>query len=147
MSCKDPDKHELEEGESFTPKFDGNGLIPAICTDATSGMVLMFAWMNEEALRRSIETGKAWYWSRSRQQLWQKGETSGNTQVIVDMRTDCDQDVVWIAVDQSGGAACHTGRKSCFYRRVEGGAAEDGGPLLKPVDADKLFDPKDIYPG
>lgn len=145
MSLTDAEKHELEEGESFTPKFDGNGLIPAICTDAASGTVLMFAWMNEEALRRSIETGKAWYWSRSRQQLWQKGETSGNTQVIVDMRTDCDQDVIWISVDQSGGAACHTGRKSCFYRRVEGDSAEHGSPRLRPVEAEKLFDPKDTY--
>jgi len=145
MSGSQPDKHELEEGESFTPRFDENGLIPVICTDATSGVVLMFAWMNEDALRRSIETGKAWYWSRSRQKLWQKGETSGNTQAIVDMRTDCDQDVVLITVEQGGGAACHTGRKSCFYRRIEANSAEDGGLHLVPIDAERLFNPDDIY--
>ena len=138
MSHSDADKHELEEGRSFTPKFDANGLIPVICTDAASGTVLMFAWMNEDALNRTIETGKAWYWSRSRQKLWQKGETSGNTQTIADMRTDCDQDVIWISVEQSGGAACHTGRKSCFYRRIETGKPEAGNVELIPVDADRL---------
>ncbi|NNF80852.1 MAG: phosphoribosyl-AMP cyclohydrolase [Rhizobiales bacterium] len=145
MSGSQSDKHELEEGQSFTPRFDENGLIPVICTDAASGVVLMFAWMNETALHQSIETGKAWYWSRSRQKLWQKGETSGNTQVIVDMRTDCDQDVVWITVQQGGNAACHTGRKSCFYRRIEANSAEDSSVQLTPVDAERLFNPDDIY--
>ena len=145
MSRSNSDKHQLEEGDRFTPNFDANGLIPVICTEASSGVVLMFAWMNEDALNRSIETGQAWYWSRSRQKLWQKGETSGNTQAIVEMRTDCDQDVVWIAVDQSGDAACHTGRKSCFYRRVESDDRDAGGTRLSPVEADRIFNPKDIY--
>ncbi len=145
MSSSKSDKHELEEGASFTPRLDENGLIPVICTDVASGVVLMFAWMNEDALSRSIETGKAWYWSRSRQKLWQKGETSCNTQTIVDMRTDCDQDVVWITVEQAGGAACHTGRKSCFYRRVEANSAQDGGTQLTTIDDERLFNPDEIY--
>ncbi len=145
MSSCGPDKHELEEGETLTPRFDANGLIPAICTDASTGEVLMFAFMNEEALNLSIETGNAWYWSRSRQKLWQKGETSGNTQAIVDMRTDCDQDVIWIRVDQRGGAACHTGRKSCFYRRIETGQTAADGVKLTHIDDVRVFNPKDIY--
>ena len=145
MSSSRSDKHELEEGRSFTPKFDENGLIPVICTDVESGTVLMFAWMNEDALHRSIETGKACYWSRSRQKLWQKGETSGNTQTIVSMHTDCDQDVIWITVEQAGGSACHTGRKSCFYRRVEANTAGNGGVQLISIDDERLFDPDEIY--
>ena len=145
MSTPDTDKHQLEEGESLTPKFDGNGLIPVICTDQDTGVVLMFAWMNEEALKLSIETGNAWYWSRSRKKLWQKGESSGNTQSIVDMRTDCDQDVIWITVNQQGGAACHTGRKSCFYRRIETGSQKTDATRLTHLDAERVFDPNEIY--
>ncbi len=145
MSTPPADKHALEEGSSFTPKYDENGLIPVICTDAATGTVLMFAWMNEDALRRSVETGKVWYWSRSRQKLWLKGETSGNVQSIVDIRTDCDQDVVWVSVEQAGGAACHTGRKSCFYRRIEADPAENAGMRLTTIDTDLVFDPADVY--
>ena len=145
MSCTQIDKHELEEGSSFTPKFDDKGLIPAICTDAASGVVLMFAWMNEDALNRTIETGKAWYWSRSRQKLWQKGESSGNTQTIVDIRTDCDQDVIWISVEQAGGSACHTGRKSCFYRSIKKSADGDDAVRLETTDSTRLFNPDDVY--
>ena len=145
MSSSSDDKHQLEEGKTLTPKFDANGLIPAICTDAATGVVLMFAFMNEEALTRTIETGEAWYWSRSRQKLWHKGETSGNTQAIVDIRTDCDQDVIWISVDQRGGAACHTGRKSCFYRRIAPDSSAPGGARLVHVDDERVFNPKDIY--
>ncbi len=145
MSSSCTDKHQLEEGDILTPRFDANGLIPAICTDASTGEVLMFAFMNEEALNRSIETGQAWYWSRSRQKLWQKGETSGNTQTIVDMRTDCDQDVIWISVEQRGGSACHTGRKSCFYRRIETGQTAGQDIKLTHVDDVRVFNPKDIY--
>jgi phosphoribosyl-AMP cyclohydrolase len=123
-------KPELEEGNALTPKFDANGLITAVVTDAMSGDVLMLAHMNVEALARSIATGEAWYYSRSRQQLWRKGETSGNTQKIVEMRVDCDQDAVWIKVEQTG-PACHTARRTCFYRTVETGKA---GPLLKQRD-------------
>ncbi len=110
---------EIERGHAFMPKFDADGLIPAIVTDAGSGAVLMFAWMNGEALLRSIEQQQAWFWSRSRKALWRKGEASGNTLSVVEMRTDCDQDVVWLRVEVGGGgAACHTGKTSCFYRTV-----------------------------
>jgi phosphoribosyl-AMP cyclohydrolase len=114
------DKNELEEGGVLTPKFDTHGLVTAVVTDNATGEVLMLAHMNAEALSRSITTGDAWYWSRSRDKLWRKGEESGNTQRIVEMRVDCDQDAVWIKVEQQG-PACHTARRSCFYRIVEGG--------------------------
>jgi phosphoribosyl-AMP cyclohydrolase len=111
-------KRDLEEGAKFTPKFDGAGLIGAIVTDAEGGGVLMFAYMNAEALLLTLETGEAHFWSRSRGTLWRKGETSGNRLMVQDIRTDCDQDVLWLTVELSGEAACHTGRRSCFYRRV-----------------------------
>jgi phosphoribosyl-AMP cyclohydrolase len=119
-------KPELEEGSLLTPRFDANGLITAVVTDAESGNVLMLAHMNAEALARCIKSRDAWYYSRSRQQLWRKGETSGNTQKIVEMRVDCDQDAVWIKVRQNG-PACHTERPGCFYRivRDDGGLAVD----------------------
>jgi phosphoribosyl-AMP cyclohydrolase len=110
-------KLALEEGTTLTPKFDAHGLITAVVTDHATGEVLMLAHMNAEALSRSISSGDAWYYSRSRQALWRKGETSGNTQRIVEMRVDCDQDAVWIMVEQKG-PACHTERRSCFYRLV-----------------------------
>lgn len=119
-------REQVEDGTVLTPKFDRDGLVTAIATDATSGDVLMVAHMNAEALARSIATGEAWYWSRSRQALWRKGETSGHTQTIVEMRVDCDQDAVWIKVRQTG-PACHTGRPGCFYRRIDG---TDGAPRL-----------------
>ena len=111
-------KHDLEEGSVFAPKFDSTGLIGAIVTDAAGGGVLMFAYMNGEALRLTLKTGEAHFWSRSRAALWRKGETSGNRLLVEDIRTDCDQDVLWVRVKLSGKAACHTGRRSCFYRRV-----------------------------
>jgi len=132
---------EREEGLSFSPKFDASGLVTCVATDAASGEVLMVAHMNEDALRKTIASGEAWYFSRSRNALWRKGETSGQTQRVVEMRTDCDQDAVWIRVEQIG-AACHTGRRSCFYRKVE---AEGGGAKLVFVDAERLFDPSDVY--
>ncbi len=101
----------------------------------------MVAHMNDEALRKTIASGEAWYFSRSRNALWRKGETSGQVQRVVEMRLDCDQDAVWIRVEQTG-AACHTGRRSCFYRKVEAG---EGGARLSFVDADRLFDPKAVY--
>jgi phosphoribosyl-AMP cyclohydrolase len=121
-------KAALEEGAALTPKFDANGLITAVVTDAASGDVLMLAHMNAEALARSIASGDAWYYSRSRQKLWRKGETSGHTQKIIEMRIDCDQDAVWIKVEQTG-PACHTERRSCFYRAVTSGPE---GPVLLP---------------
>lgn len=119
------DKQKLEEGAVLAPRFDANGLVTCVTTEADSGEVLMVAHMNEEALRRSIETGEAWYWSRSRQELWHKGDTSGQIQTIVEMRVDCDQDAIWIRVKVAGdGGCCHTGRRSCFYRvQPLGGAA------------------------
>jgi phosphoribosyl-AMP cyclohydrolase len=116
-------KEAVEEGLEFQPKFDGDGLIPAIVTDARSGDVLMFAWMNREALALTLETGIGHFWSRSRRKLWKKGEESGNLLNVVEMRTDCDQDVVWVRVEVEGdGLACHTGRPSCFYRSVRLGS-------------------------
>ena len=135
------DIDDREEGLALKPKFDASGLLTCVATDAATGEVLMVAHMNEEALRKTIETGEGWYFSRSRQALWRKGETSGQTQRVIEIRMDCDQDAVWIRVEQVG-AACHTGRKSCFYRKVErnGGAAQ-----LRFVDAERLFDPKAVY--
>jgi phosphoribosyl-AMP cyclohydrolase len=132
---------EREEGLSFSPKFDSSGLVTCVATDATNGEVLMVAHMNEDALRKTIASGEAWYFSRSRNALWRKGETSGQSQRVVEMRMDCDQDAVWIRVEQVG-AACHTGRKSCFYRKVE---QAGGGARLALVDAERLFDPDKIY--
>ncbi len=111
--------HDLEEGTRFTPRFDSDGLIGCITFDAHDGSILMFAFMNEEALRLTLETGIAHYWSRSRQSLWRKGDTSGQTQTVTEIRTDCDQDVLVLKVVAGGdGGACHTGRRSCFYRHV-----------------------------
>jgi phosphoribosyl-AMP cyclohydrolase len=114
------DKHANEEGLDFAPRFGADGLLTAVVTDAQSAELLMVAHMNEEALRLTLETGIAHYWSRSRSELWKKGETSGNFQRVKELRTDCDQDAVWLKVDVQGdGATCHTGRRSCFYRRVD----------------------------
>jgi phosphoribosyl-AMP cyclohydrolase len=113
------DKRSLEEGDAFTPKFDTNGLITAVVTDQASGDVLMVAHMNAQALSLTLETGIAHYWSRSRSALWKKGETSGNLQRVIEIRTDCDQDAIWLKVKVQGdNATCHTGRRSCFYRTV-----------------------------
>jgi phosphoribosyl-AMP cyclohydrolase len=112
-------KAELEEGTIFTPRFDANGLIVCVTTDADTGVVLMVAYMNQEALRLTIATGFAHYWSRSRNALWRKGDTSGQVQTVTEVRTDCDQDALLLRVVVGGdGNSCHTGRKSCFYRRV-----------------------------
>jgi phosphoribosyl-AMP cyclohydrolase len=133
--------NDLEDGLKFQPRFDASGLVTCVATDAATGDVLMVAHMNDEALRKTIASGEAWYFSRSRHSLWRKGETSGHTQRVVEMRMDCDQDAIWIRVEQSG-AACHTGRRSCFYRRVEAG---EGSARLSFVDADKVFDPQAVY--
>jgi len=117
-------KESIEAGLSFQPKFDADGLIPAIVSDADTGEVLMFAWMNADALALTIEQGVGHFWSRSRRALWKKGEESGNVLRVVELRTDCDQDVVWLRVTVAGdGLACHTGRRSCFYRSVPLGPA------------------------
>lgn len=115
-------KDALEQGETLTPRFDAAGLIAAVATHADTGEVLMLAWMNAEALERTVTTGEAHYFSRSRQELWHKGATSGQVQVVDELRIDCDQDAVWLKVRPQGdGGACHTGARSCFYRVVEGG--------------------------
>ena len=131
---------ELEQGQVFAPRFDASGLITAVAVDATSGEVLMVAHLNDAALALTLETGDAHYFSRSRGKIWRKGETSGEVQKIVEIRTDCDQDALVLRVEQTGrGAACHTGRRSCFYRRVSAsGGLEDAG-------VPRLFDPKDVY--
>lgn len=113
------DKHDLEEGVVFTPKFDANGLIACVTQEASTGEILMLAYMNALALEKTLETGIVHYWSRSRNALWRKGDTSGQVQELVDMRVDCDQDALLLRVKAGGdGKACHTGRKSCFYRMV-----------------------------
>jgi phosphoribosyl-AMP cyclohydrolase len=133
-------KEQLEMGGQLQPKFDADGLIPCITVDAATNEVVMFAFMNELALRRTIETGKATYWSRSRGKLWIKGEESGNFQLVRELRTDCDQDAVLIKVDiGEKGAACHTGYRSCFYRKLgpDGRLEMAGGP--------RMFDPAAVY--
>lgn len=113
------DKAEVEGGDRFMPKFDADGLIPCVTCDHTSGEVLMVAYMNRESLTQTMQKGEAVYWSRSRQELWHKGATSGQVQTVRAMRVDCDQDCLVISVDQAGGGACHTGHRSCFYREVD----------------------------
>ncbi|MDB5417889.1 MAG: hisI [Phenylobacterium sp.] len=121
-----PSKQALEHGETLAPRFDAAGLIAAIATDADTGEVLMFAWMNAEALTKTLETGEAHYFSRSRNELWHKGATSGQVQLLAEIRIDCDQDAVWLKVRPQGdGGACHTGARSCFYRAIEGGRLVD----------------------
>lgn len=128
----------LEEGGMFAPRFDAHGLITAVA-QAADGTVLMVAHMNAEALAKTVATGEVHYYSRSRKALWKKGETSGEIQRLIELRTDCDQDTVLVIVDQTGrGAACHTGRKTCFYRRLEDGA-------LKPTGELRLFDSATVY--
>lgn len=122
-------------------KWDEKGLLPVIAQDAETGVVLMFAWMNREALLKTMQTGEAVYWSRSRNRLWHKGEESGHTQKIVEMRIDCDADVLLLRVQQTGGIACHTGRQTCFFRQFKGDSATGEWLAVEPV----LKDPKDIY--
>jgi phosphoribosyl-AMP cyclohydrolase len=136
---------EVEEGRALAPKFDADGLVTCVATDATSGGVLMVAHMNAEALARTIETGEAWYFSRSRRRLWRKGESSGHVQRVTEMRVDCDQDAVWIKVQQEGAGACHTGRRSCFYRAVPLGSAPSKSLVLELRDGEKAFDPHAVY--
>jgi phosphoribosyl-AMP cyclohydrolase len=133
---------DLEEGAVLTPKFDADGLVTCVTTDAGSGEVLMVAHMNAEALARTIASGEAWYYSRSRRALWKKGETSGHTQRVIEMRIDCDQDAVLIKVEQAGGA-CHTGHRSCFYRAVPIGTA---GAVTLEFRDERVFDPNAVYP-
>ena len=134
---------DIEEGLKLQPRFDADGLVTAVTTDAETGELLMVAHMNAEALAKTIASGEAHYFSRSRKKLWRKGEESGHTQRVVEMRVDCDQDAVWLRVEQKGPGACHTGRKSCFYRAVPLG--QTGEVSLKFSAAEKAFDPAEAY--
>ncbi|MDZ7644839.1 MAG: phosphoribosyl-AMP cyclohydrolase [Woeseiaceae bacterium] len=138
---------QVEEGTDLAPKFDERGLITAVTTDAASGELLMQGYMNEEALRRTIETGEAHYFSRSRNALWHKGATSGLTQKVEELLIDDDQDCLWLRVTVTGGASCHVGYRSCFYRRIPVGDERASGepPALHFTDTEKVFDPRDVY--
>lgn len=131
-----PSPHVIEEGLTLLPRFGTDGLITAVVVDAGSGDVLMVAHMNAEALQRTLETGEAWYWSRSRQSLWHKGDQSGQVQTVIDVRIDCDQDCLLLRVTVTGdGGCCHTGRRSCFYRKIVPIPGAGGGAArLIPVD-------------
>ena len=134
---------QLEEGTTFAPRFDAAGLVTVVTIEAGTNEVLMLAHMNSQALSLTLETGIAHYWSRSRGKIWKKGETSGELQEVVELRTDCDQDAIVLSVNQTGrGAACHTGRKSCFYRRA---VVRDGVVKLEDTGLAKLFDPGEVY--
>ncbi|MEL6640777.1 MAG: phosphoribosyl-AMP cyclohydrolase [Pseudomonadota bacterium] len=135
---------QVEEGTDFAPKFDEHGLLPCITTDVQSGEVLMLGWMNEEAVRLTIQTGEAHYFSRARQVLWHKGATSGLVQKVIEARIDDDQDAIWLKVDVAGsGASCHVGYRSCFYRAVP--TAQDAGKPLQFLENHKTFDPMEVY--
>ena len=135
----------LEEGLELTPRFDGNGGIAAVATDADTGEVLMLAWMNAEALAQTIRTGEAHFWSRSRGRIWKKGEESGNVLRVIELRTDCDQDAVWLRVKITGhGAACHTGHRTCFYRSIPVGGGSEAVSLVH-AGTPRAFDPAQVY--
>ena len=140
---------QVEEGGELAPRFDHNGLIPAVATDYETGELLMHAYMNAEALARTIETGEAHYYSRSREVLWHKGATSGLVQTIRELLIDDDQDCVWLRVEVGGnGASCHVGYRSCFYRRIPTGESASTRPLaLEFTDVEKVFDPDEVYAG
>jgi phosphoribosyl-AMP cyclohydrolase len=143
---------QVEEGTDLAPKFDADGMIPAVTTDHASGELLMHAYMNAEALTRTIQTGEAHYYSRSRQAIWHKGATSGLVQKVVELLIDDDQDCVWLRVDVAGGASCHVGYRSCFYRKVPKSVlrqseASDHAVELEFTETEKIFDPEEVYPG
>jgi phosphoribosyl-AMP cyclohydrolase len=135
---------QVEESTELAPKFDQDGLIPVVTTDFSSGEVLMQGYMNEEALKKTINLGEAVYYSRSRQTLWHKGKTSGLVQTVKEIRIDDDQDCVWLRVDVQGGASCHVGYRSCFYRSVPFGE-NSHTTILKFEEKEKVFDPKKVY--
>ena len=137
---------EIEEGQLFAPKFDAAGLITCVVTDVVTGALLMVAHMDAQALERTVSTGEVWFYSRSRQALWKKGESSGHVLRVAEMRVDCDQDVLWLQARQSAAGACHTGRQSCFYRAVV--RQGPGAPLtLAFRDDERVFDPAKVYGG
>ena len=137
---------EVEEGKYLSPKFDENGLIPVITTDFQSGGILMHGYMNEDALKKTIETKEAHYWSRSRKKIWHKGQVSGFVQKVKEIRIDDDQDSIWLSVDIGDGASCHVGYRSCFYRSIPLGKIENAKELeMKFKEKEKIFDPKKVY--
>ena len=139
---------EIEEGKFLSPKFDDNGLIPVITSDYKTGEILMHGYMNGEALKKTIETKEAYYWSRSRNTIWHKGKTSGFTQKVKELRVDDDQDSLWLIVDIGNGASCHVGYKSCFYRSVPLGKVDNSEVIeMKFEEKEKKFDPEKVYKG
>ena len=137
---------EVEEGKYLSPKFDENGLIPVVATDFKSGDILMHGNMNNEALKKTIETKEAHYWSRSRQKIWHKGQISGFVQKVKEIRIDDDQDSIWLSVDIGNGASCHVGYRSCFYRSIPLGKIKDEEKLeMEFKENKKTFDPKKVY--
>ena len=139
---------EVEEGKFLSPKFDSQGLIPVITTDSKTGEVLMHGYMNSEALKKTIETKEAHYWSRSRKSIWHKGKTSGFTQKVIQIRREDDQDSVWLSVDIGNGASCHVGYRSCFYRSIPLGKIDQSEKVeMKFEEKEKKFDPEKVYKG
>ena len=137
---------EVEEGKYLSPKFDENGLIPVITTDFQTGDILMHGYMNDEALKKTIETKEAHYWSRSRKKIWHKGQVSGFVQIVKEIRIDDDQDSVWLSVDIGSGASCHVGYRSCFYRSIPLGKIKNEEELeMEFKEKEKIFDPKKVY--
>ena len=139
---------EVEEGKYLQPKFDKNGLIPVITTDFQTGDILMHSYMNQEALKKTIETKEAHYFSRSRKSIWHKGKTSGFTQKVIEIRIDDDQDSIWLTVDIGDGSSCHVGYRSCFYRSIPLGPIDNGRNVeMKFTEKEKKFDPEKVYKG
>ena len=137
---------EVEEGKYLSPKFDENGLIPVIATDFQTGDILMHAYMNDEALKKTIETKEVHYWSRSRKKIWRKGQVSGFVQIVKEIRIDDDQDSVWLSVNIGNGASCHVGYRSCFYRSIPLGKIKNDEELeMEFKEKKKIFDPKKVY--
>ena len=137
---------EVEEGKYLSPKFDENGLIPVITTDFQTGSILMHGYMNDEALKKTIETKEAHYWSRSRKKIWHKGQVSGFVQKVKEIRIDDDQDSIWLSVDIGNGASCHVGYRSCFYRSIPLGKIKNEEELeMEFKEKKKIFDPKKVY--
>ena len=136
---------QVEESADLAPKFDENGLIPVVTTDYSSGELLMQGYMNEESFKITISLGEAVYYSRSRRTIWHKGKTSGLIQIVKEIRIDDDQDCVWLKVDVKGGASCHVGYRSCFYRSIPFGKEQNGNQKLKFEEKEKVFDPKEVY--
>jgi len=137
---------EVEEGKYLSPKFDENGLIPVVTTDFQTGDILMHGYMNDEALKKTIETKEVHYWSRSRKKIWHKGQVSGFVQIVKEIRIDDDQDSVWLSVDIGSGASCHVGYRSCFYRSIPLGKIKNEEELeMEFKEKEKIFDPKKVY--